>query len=76
MSLVDRVLSKLTGLKVRDVELSLARAVVAASDENCTLEKEGRLIALYGVFLGENPHSLFGKLNNFEFFLGNTGNKE
>jgi asparagine synthetase B (glutamine-hydrolysing) len=67
-SLVDRVLSKLTGLKVRDIDLSSAKAVVAVSDENCILEKEGRLIVFYGVFLGENPHSLFGKLNNFEVF--------
>jgi asparagine synthetase B (glutamine-hydrolysing) len=67
-SLVDRVLSKLTGLKVRDIDLSLAKAVVAVSDENCILEKESRLIVFYGVFLGENPHSLFSKLNNFEVF--------
>jgi asparagine synthetase B (glutamine-hydrolysing) len=68
-SLVDKI-SKLTGLKVKEVILASAKIIVATKEE-CMLEKDNYILLLYGAFLNENISLIDKAINDLSAFIKN-----
>lgn len=66
--LVDKI-SDATGLEVRELFFNNHKILVGIQNGKCLISNENSLLLLHGIFLGETPSSLFGKLiNNFKAF--------
>jgi len=59
-----------TGFKVKEIDLTSFKVIIAFQNENCTIINENIIIALHGIFLDETLHSLLNKVtSNFKGFL-------